>query len=132
MYDAIKRMAGINLGCLAVKDDASSVLIGLVTERDYLKKVELQGLTALDAKVGDIMTHRKRILVAQEQESPQELMTKMLSKDIRHLPIVNEEGDVVGMLSIKDIIRELNEAHDADIEHLTNFALGKGGHFVLD
>ena len=131
VYDAIKRMAAINLGCLAVADDAQTIT-GIVSERDYLKKVELLGKSARNVSVSEIMTHRARIIVANEDELPNSLMAKMLSNDIRHLPVVNVDGDIVGMLSIKDIVREVNHATNADMEALTSFALGKGGHFVMD
>jgi Mg/Co/Ni transporter MgtE len=48
------------------------------------------------------------------------------------LPVVDDDGDMIGMLSIKDIVREINREHDADMDTLAHFALGKGGHFVLD
>lgn len=132
VYDCIKRMAGINLGCLAVSCNENKSIVGIVSERDYLKKVELQGLQAKNVKVSEIMTNRARLVFAKENETPSQLMTKMLDKDIRHLPVVNDNGDVIGMLSIKDIVREVNEETSADLDTLTNFALGKGGHFVLD
>ncbi|RLN61020.1 hypothetical protein BBJ29_004172 [Phytophthora kernoviae] len=131
VYEALKRMAGINLGCLAVSGDDGK-FVGVVTERDYLKKVELQGLTAQNTVVGQIMTQRARLTVAKTDETPNQLMSKMLAFDIRHLPVINDDGDLIGMLSIKDIVREINREHDADMDTLSTFALGRGGHFVLD
>jgi signal-transduction protein with cAMP-binding, CBS, and nucleotidyltransferase domain len=131
VMEAIKRMAGINLGCLAVSDD-KNMFVGVVTERDYLKKVELQGLTAEETLVSSIMTKRSRLVVAKAHETPAQLMTKMLNSDVRHLPVVDNNNDIIGMLSIKDIVREVNREHEADLDTLTNFSLGKGGHFVLD
>lgn len=78
VFEAITRMAGINLGCLAVSGEGGK-FVGVVTERDYLKKVELQGLTAKNTLVGQIMTHRARLIVAGESETPNQLMSKMLS-----------------------------------------------------
>jgi CBS-domain-containing membrane protein len=78
VFDAITRMAGINLGCLAVSG-ADGRFVGVVTERDYLKKVELQNLTARNTKVSQIMTKRSRVIVAKAKETPSQLMTKMLS-----------------------------------------------------
>ena len=48
------------------------------------------------------------------------------------MPVVNKEGHITGMLSIKDLVREISRENEADMDTLTNFALGKGGHFVLD
>lgn len=78
VFEAVTRMAGINLGCLAVSSKDGK-FAGVVTERDYLKKVELQGLTAKATKVSQIMTKRARLIVAEEHETPAQLMTKMLS-----------------------------------------------------
>ncbi|EQC24886.1 hypothetical protein SDRG_17222 [Saprolegnia diclina VS20] len=131
VFEAITRMAGINLGCLAVSD-GNNQFVGVVSERDYLKKVELQGLTAKETLVAEIMTHKGRLVNAREHETPSELMTKMLNSDVRHLPVVDKNGDIIGMLSIKDIVREVNREVEADFDTLTSFSLGKGGHFVLD
>ena len=132
VYEAITRMAGINLGCLAVASAQDGSFVGIVSERDYMRKVELQGLTAKTVKVGQIMTHRARVIVAEQDELPSDLMAKMLSKDIRHLPVVDDSGGIIGMLSMKDVVREVKDENTADIDALTNFALGRGGHFVLD
>lgn len=78
VFDAITRMAGINLGCLAVSSKDGK-FTGVVTERDYMKKVELQNLTAKGTKVSQIMTKRARLIIAEEHELPAQLMTKMLS-----------------------------------------------------
>ncbi|CAK5033422.1 unnamed protein product [Aphanomyces euteiches] len=131
VFEAITRMAGINLGCLAVSDD-NNQFVGVVSERDYLKKVELQGLTAKETLVSQIMTQKARLVVAKANETPEQLMTKMLNSDVRHLPVVDNNNDIIGMLSIKDIVREVNREHQADLDTLANFSLGKGGHFVLD
>ena len=56
-------------------------------------------------------------------------MNKILQKDIRHLPLIDEAGKVVGMLSVKDLIKEIVSVKEKQIEVLSNFALGKGGHF---
>ena len=56
----------------------------------------------------------------------------LLLQDIRHLPVVNDDGDLAGMLSIKDLVREINREHHADVDTLCSFAMGRGGHFVLD
>jgi signal-transduction protein with cAMP-binding, CBS, and nucleotidyltransferase domain len=78
VFEAITRMAGINLGCLAVSGKDGK-FAGVVTERDYMKKVELQGLTAKNTKVSQIMTKRSRLIVANADERPGQLMNKMLS-----------------------------------------------------
>ena len=58
-------------------------------------------------------------------------MEKMLSRDIRHLPLVDEDGKVVGIISIKDLIKSCLEGTDHTIHSLASFAVGEGGHFVM-
>lgn len=83
VFEAVTRMAGINLGCLAVSGQDGK-FAGVITERDYMKKVELQNLTAKNTKVSQIMTKRARLIVAKENETPAQLMTKMLSSVRMH------------------------------------------------
>jgi signal-transduction protein with cAMP-binding, CBS, and nucleotidyltransferase domain len=90
VFEAVTRMAGINLGCLAVSD-AQGNFSGVVTERDYLKKVELQGLTAKSTPVSQIMTIRARLVTAAVDETPSQLMTKMLSS-VRALSWMDARG----------------------------------------
>lgn len=59
-------------------------------------------------------------------------MDKMLTRDIRHLPLIDDSGKVIGMLSIKDIVKVMVEEREKTIQTLSNFALGKGGHFIED
>ncbi len=69
-------------------------------------------------------------MVAHPEDSVDDCMAKMLSKDIRHLPLVDEStGKVMGMLSVKDLVKSLVKEKEETIKVLSDFALGKGGHF---
>jgi len=68
-------------------------------------------------------------MTSKPSDSIDQCMTKMLEKEIRHLPLVDESGKVIGMLSIKDIVRAIVEEKERQLKVLSDFALGKGGHF---
>lgn len=87
------------------------------------------GASSKDLKIKDISTKATRMVVGKLSDSVEECMSKMLSKDIRHLPLIDEEGKVVGLLSVKDLVKALVEEKEKTIKTLSDFALGKGGHF---
>ncbi len=80
----------------------------------------------------EISTKSANLITASPNETVSDCMAKMLLKDIRHLPLLDESGGVVGIVSIKDLVKaELKEKEEA-IRTLSDFALGKGGHFGSD
>jgi len=79
--------------------------------------------------VKEIATVGGRIVTARADESVESCMDKMMSKDIRHLPIVDSSGGVIGMISIKDLVKTVVSEKEQTIKVLSDFALGKGGHF---
>ena len=80
----------------------------------------------------EISTKSANLITASPGETVSDCMAKMLLKDIRHLPLLDDSGGVVGIVSIKDLVKaELKEKEDA-IRTLSDFALGKGGHFSSD
>lgn len=87
------------------------------------------GASSKDLKIKDISTKATRMVVGKLSDSVEECMSKMLTKDIRHLPLIDEEGKVVGLLSVKDLVKALVEEKEKTIKTLSDFALGKGGHF---
>eukprot|EP00956_Cyclotella_meneghiniana_P044515 scaffold321310_cov73-Cyclotella_meneghiniana.AAC.2 len=121
-------MVEIIIGCLVTKD-AEGKISGVVSERDYVCKVALLGKTSKELKVKEISTKSANLITASPDESVSSCMSKMLMKDIRHLPLLEKDGSVIGIVSIKDLVKaELKEKEDA-IKVLSDFALGKGGHF---
>lgn len=123
------RFAAYNIGALAVTDTAGKV-IGVISERDYVCKIALLGRSSKTTTVGEVCTRGPNIVVAKKTDSIEVCMRKMLAKDIRHLPVVDEEkGDVVGMLSIKDLIKEIQKHKDDIITKLSDFNIGKGAFF---
>ena len=128
-------MAGHNIGCLAVTEgsDTKGKVIGVVSERDYLSKIALLGRSSKNTHIREIMTHGEaNLIVAHVDEPIDECMKKMLARDIRHLLIRDEKGEIVGMLSIKDLVKVVVARHQAVVQKLTDFALGKGAFYGAD
>lgn len=84
-----------------------------------------------DVKVKEISTKVANLVLARPNETTDACMAKMLSRDIRHLPLVDEYGEVVGIISIKDLIKICLEDKEHTINCLASFAVGEGGHFVM-
>mmetsp|Transcript_22955 Transcript_22955/g.55337 ORF Transcript_22955/g.55337 Transcript_22955/m.55337 type:complete len:191 (-) Transcript_22955:94-666(-) len=131
VYEAVQKFAAYNIGCL-VTVNGDGKISGVVSERDYVCKIALLGKTSKVTTVKEISTKSANLITASPGETVSDCMAKMLLKDIRHLPLLDESGGVVGIVSIKDLVKaELKEKEEA-IRTLSNFALGKGGHFGSD
>lgn len=128
VYEAVQRFSAYNVGCLVTVDTGGNIT-GVISERDYINKIALLGKLSKDTKIKEIATQSARLITAKPSDSVDECMNKMLSKDIRHLPLINDDGDVIGMLSVKDLVKSLVEEKERHLKTLTDFALGKGGHF---
>lgn len=106
-------------------------LSGIVSERDYVKKVGLLEKSSKEVKVKEISTGVENLVIVRPSDTVDSCMQKMLGSDIRHLPLVDEMGEVVGIVSIKDLIKTCVEEKEHTIESLASFAVGEGGHFVM-
>lgn len=117
VFDALHILAKNEVGALAVVDTAGK-LMGIVSERDYTRKVALQGKNSRDAKVADIMT--REVLVVSPKSRARECMALMSSRKIRHLPVV--DGDtLLGVLSIRDLLNAIIADQEHTIEQLENY-----------
>ena len=113
VYSALELMANKSIGFVVVID--GNRLVGVLSERDYARKVILQGRSSKETKVGDIMTS-KVVSVSPQQTIPQ-CMALMSDGGFRHLPIV-DGGRVIGVLSIRDILKEIIAHHERLIRNL--------------
>lgn len=129
VIEAIQRLAAYDIGCLVTLDDTGNIS-GVVSERDIIKKIAGQKRKAKDTLISEIST--KDVITATPETSVDECMEHMMQHDIRHLPVLNEEGSVVGLLSIKDCAKAVLAEKEECIETLSNFAMGRGGTFVVD
>jgi CBS domain-containing protein len=98
--EAAKAMAEANVGCTAVMEGRR--LIGLFTERDLLKRVLLLDLAVDETKVGEVMT--REVVVAQQEQTVLDAHMLMKRHHIRHLPVLDAQGLLVGVLSIRDLL----------------------------
>ena len=116
VYEAIEQMAEKGVGALLVMEGER--LVGIVSERDYARKVILKGKASRETRVGEIMSHP--VICARPELTVEETMALMTDKHIRHLPVVVEEK-VVGVISIGDVVRGIIEDHEFHIQQLTNY-----------
>jgi len=125
---ALQMFSSFNIGCLAVTDSKSKV-VGIVSERDYINKVAALGKDD-SVMVKDFCTYTPNLMVAKKDDTLEQCMNKMLIKDIRHLLVIDDTNtDFIGMISIKDLIKEIMRDKDDIITRLTDFKTGKGGYF---
>ena len=116
VFQAVQQMVEANVGSLLVTDHGD--IVGIVTERDYLRRVTLEGRTDHDTPVGEIMTAP---LVVVTPETPiDECMAVMTDRRIRHLPVV-DGGDVVGVVSIGDVVKFRSRQQSFEIQYLTDY-----------
>lgn len=104
-------------------------MTGIISERDYICKIALLGRTSRDTTIKEISTRGSNIVTAETDESVEDCMEKMMVKGIRHLPIVDKSKNVIGLISIKDLVKTVLQNKNETIKVLSDFALGRGGHF---
>ncbi len=127
--EAVTRFTAFNIGCLAVTDDTNKV-VGVCSERDYINKVASLDKSSSDVKVKDICTYGPSIIIAKKTDTLDMCMNKMMFKDIRHLLVFDDNNeDFIGMISIKDLIKEIIKDKSDKITRLSDFKLGKGAYF---
>ena len=145
-------MAENHIGALAVTEgsDPNNPVIGIFSERDYLCKVAILGTygyfkhgpyfisvnlgkTSRDTAVGEICTRGSENLVTVDMDEPiDECMKKMIERDIRHLLLRDDKGEIVSMMSIKDCVKVVVSRHNTVVKKLTDFALGKKLYYTYE
>ena len=120
VLDALRKMAEKGVGALVITE-ASGRIVGLLSERDYARKVVLLGRVSKDTPAQDIMT-AEVVCVAPEQ-SVDTCMGLMTKKHIRHLPVVSEDR-LVGIVSIGDVVKAVIDAQQFAIDELQHYIMG--------
>src|SRR5438876_9039389 len=116
VYEAIDQMAQRGVGALLVMEGER--LVGIVSERDYARKVILKGKASREIQVREIMSHP--VICVSPELTIEQTMALMTDKRVRHLPVVVEET-VVGVLSISDVVRSIIEDKEFYIQQLTTY-----------
>ena len=119
VYDAITEMADREIGALVVTEE--SRVVGIITERDYARKVIIQDKSSKNTPVRDIMT--EKVIYVQPDQKIDECMALMTEKRIRHLPVLNG-GKLVGMISIGDVVKAVISEKEFLIDQLTSYISG--------
>ena len=119
VLEAIILMADKAIGSLIVMDDDE--LLGIVTERDYARKVIIKGRSSKSTRVSEIMT--TDVFTTSSAESVNDCMSVMTEKRIRHLPVL-EDNRVIGMISIGDLVQAIISDQKEEIEQLENYISG--------
>ncbi len=120
VYEAVALMAEKGVGALAVVDGAR--LAGIVSERDYARKVILKGKSSKETLVGEIMT--AEVVTVEPRRTVAECMRIMTDHHVRHLPVL-ENGALVGMVSIGDMVNAIIHAQAETIQQLRNYVTGQ-------
>jgi CBS domain-containing protein len=120
VLDAIKVLASENIGAAVVM--SGERLAGIFSERDYTRKVILKGRSSDSTRVEEIMT--PNVVVVSPRTKTRDCMALMTEKNIRHLPVV-DEGRVIGMVSIRDIVGDIIADQDFTIEQLEHYISGQ-------
>jgi CBS domain-containing protein len=122
VLDAVKLMAEKNIGALPVMEGDS--IAGIITERDYARKVVLLGRSSKDTPVRDIMT--SQVVCVRADQTNEECMALMTDKRLRHLPVA-DHGKLIGIISIGDLVKDIISEQKQTIEQLEHYIMGQRG-----
>jgi CBS domain-containing protein len=119
VFDALKIFAEKNIGALVVIQ--KETMVGIFSERDYARKIVLKGESSHTTIVKDVMT--STVLSVHPEQSIDECMALMTNKHVRHLPVV-ENGSLIGLISIGDVVKAIISEHEYTIKQLENYITG--------
>jgi CBS domain-containing protein len=121
VFDAIRQMAERNVGALVVKE--ADAVVGLVSERDYARKIILLDRSSRETAVREIMTWP--VMYVRPTQTVEECMALMTDKRLRHLPVM-DDGELIGVISIGDLVKQLIADQRFTIEQLEHYINGSG------
>lgn len=122
VYDALQLMAKHNTGALLVLNE--NKMVGIISERDCVRKVDLKGKSVRDTKVKDIMT--ADVITVDCDQPLEECQALLMEKSIRHLPVY-DGGKLAGLLSVRDVMREMIEIQQTMLSELERYITGGRG-----
>jgi CBS domain-containing protein len=116
VFDAVKAMVDANVGALLITEGEK--ITGIFTERDYLRRIAVEGRRSRDTIVSDVMS--SPVLVVTRETTVEQAMALMTDRRIRHAPVV-DEGALVGMISIGDLVKFTSQKQSFQIQYLTEY-----------
>jgi CBS domain-containing protein len=119
VFDGLKLLASYGVGAILVMEQGK--LVGIFSERDYTRKVALEGKNSRETAIAEIMT--RNVVSVAPNAGTRVCMALMSSNKIRHLPVV-DDGKVLGMISIRDIMDDIIADHEQTISHLQSYIAG--------
>jgi len=122
VWDALKLMAEKGIGALVVVEGPR--IVGIVSERDYARKVVLQGRSSEDTHVRDIMS--SPVMYVRPDHTNEDCMALMTENRLRHLPIM-DKGELIGLISIGDLVKDIISEQQFIIEQLEHYIRGDRG-----
>lgn len=122
VFDAVKLMADKSIGALVVME--GEAIVGLVTERDYARKIVLMARSSKETPVSDIMT--SAVMCVRPERTSEECMALMTEHRVRHLPVM-DNGKLIGLISIGDLVKDVISEQKFIIQQLEQYIAGKPG-----
>ena len=120
VFEALQLMAEKNVGAVLVLEGER--LVGILSERDYARKVILKGKSSKETLVREIMS--SRVLYVRPEQTIEDCMALMTDKHVRHLPVL-DQGKLIGVISIGDVVKALIDEQQFIIEQLQNYITGR-------
>lgn len=121
VFEALQKMAEYNTGALLVM--RGDTVEGILSERDCVRRLDLEGRTARQTKVSEIMT--SRVIYVEASQPLEECMALMIDKNIRHLPVY-DGGKLLGLISVRDVLKEVVDVQQFMISQLERYITGGG------
>jgi len=118
VFEAVKLMVESNVGAILVTGTTDERIAGIFTERDYLRRIAVEGRTSRETRVNEVMS--APVVVVDPTTTVEEAMALMTDRRIRHAPVV-DDGELTGMVSIGDLVRVMSKQQDYKIQYLTEY-----------